>query len=212
MDRELLKKSLHSRYACRAFDATKKIPQEDIEVFAQTIQLAPSSMGLEPVRCIFVSKQDDKNAVAQYSHTKEPLQDCSHIAILMNQKSYITNPKNAQEHYLNFKSLKGAHEKAQMLAHILEDRFNNESRLITGYVREQVYLAMGDMLRIAALLHIDSLVIGGFNPSALYKWLDERPNTFTQKFTPCVLVALGYKKENIPPKQRLPLQEIVSYL
>ncbi|RAX57793.1 hypothetical protein CCZ01_04925 [Helicobacter monodelphidis] len=209
---DFLQDNLSYRYACRDFDPTKPLPQEHLHILAQSIQFAPSSMGLQPYRSIFVTDREKKTKIASFSHTQQPVIDCSCLLILMSQKPYTLNANTAKEHYQRHQNINHIAEKTQMVEDILQQRFHNESCLIEGYIREQVYLAMGDMVRVATLLKIDSLIIGGFDTQKLYKWLDCYPNTFTQFFQPCILIALGYGKGQPSPKQRLPLGDVTSIL
>lgn len=210
--KEKLRHSLHRRYACRDFDPNKKIDSEDIRLLAESLYYAPSSMGLQPFKGIFVSEEKIKSQIASCSHTQEPILKCSHVLVLMNQKPHTLHFSFAKGRYAYHKNEQEAQQKAEVFLSILGNRLKNNRDLIAGYTREQAYLAMGDMLRVAALMEIDSLVIGGFDAQKLDGVLKEYPQTFSESFTSCVLVALGYSQGNITPKQRIPFGEIIVFL
>ncbi|MCI5785925.1 MAG: nitroreductase family protein, partial [Helicobacter trogontum] len=41
---------MQSRFACKIFDKTKKIPNDEFQAILESGRLAPSSFGLEPTR------------------------------------------------------------------------------------------------------------------------------------------------------------------
>ena len=59
--------ALEFRHACKAFDASRKIPDPDVELIVDAIRLAPSSYGFEPWNVIIAQSEDLGNAVKAFA-------------------------------------------------------------------------------------------------------------------------------------------------
>jgi nitroreductase len=76
---------------------------------------------------------------------------------------------------------------------------------LTQWSVAQCHIAAANMLTAAAAIGVDSCPVGGFDPAQVTEVLgiDER------RYEVALLIALGYRAEARPPRQRLPLDELV---
>ena len=58
MTKQEILSAFQFRHACKEFDSTKKISDEDFELILETARLSPSSFGYEPWHFIVVQIQN----------------------------------------------------------------------------------------------------------------------------------------------------------
>ena len=61
----MLLDDLKWRYATKAYQEGKKVPQEDIDKIIEAIRLAPTSSGLQPFRIIVIDDQETKQKLVE---------------------------------------------------------------------------------------------------------------------------------------------------
>jgi nitroreductase len=71
----------------------------------------------------------------------------------------------------------------------------------------QCHIAAANMMTAAAAIGVDSCAIGGFDARQVLRILD----LDAEQHAVALLLPLGYCEQTAPPKQRLPLAEIVEY-
>ena len=71
----------------------------------------------------------------------------------------------------------------------------------------QCHIAAAEMMMAAAVIGLDSCPMGGFEAEAVAEVLQ----IDRAKVEIALLLALGYRAQPQPPKQRLPMQELVEY-
>ncbi|PAF52465.1 hypothetical protein BKH44_02560 [Helicobacter sp. 13S00477-4] len=211
MQRDEILRLLYRRYSCRDFDKNKKIQKEDFELILESGRLAPSSLGLEPWEFIVVTSQNIKNKIAQDSSgNHNQIQNCSHLLIVCNliteliapESNYLKTLYKDNETFLAIQS---------MFHSICNNRLNGDEKLINAYLREQCFISIGQMTQVAALMDIDSCIIGGFYAKGLKKLLD----TFmsVDRIEPVCLIAFGYSMKCIASsKHRKPYEDTVKWL
>ena len=84
---------------------------------------------------------------------------------------------------------------------------NIAHRQRTAWSEAQCHIAAAEMMTAAAVIGIDTCPMGGFEPEAVADVL----GIDTEKYSIALLIAAGYRGQAQPPKQRLPLHELVTY-
>lgn len=205
------------RYTTKAYDASKKIPQEQVQQLCDLLQNAPSSVNSQPWHFVVVGTDEGKNRIIDgiAAFNRNRVMNASHCVVFCARKvlseSFLEHlleqedadgrfpsPKNKEEqrggrrHFVNLNSVT---EQAQMM-----------------WKGKQVYTAMGWLLLGAASLGIDATPIEGFDAVKM----DELLGLEEKGLTSVVVVSLGYRsKEDFNatlPKSRLPQEEIFTFL
>ena len=70
MTSEILDK-LKWRYACKKFDASKKLSEEKLTVLKQAFNLTATSYGLQPLKMLVISNQDTQRRISALNHEPE---------------------------------------------------------------------------------------------------------------------------------------------
>lgn len=209
-----------TRYTTKAYDSSKKIPQEQFDRLIQTLRLTPSSINIQPWHFFIIENDQAKQRIAKslvgkYAYNAPKILDSSH-SILFCTKADIT-----QQHLddlIRQDDLSGrfkdeAAKQAQQDARTgYVDYYRNEKGNIQRWAENQTFIALGQTLLAAGIEGIDATPIGGFNEEIISEELG-----LTEKgLIPSVLLALGYRSENDfnakLPKSRLKEEEIFTVL
>ncbi|MBU3953335.1 MAG: nitroreductase family protein [Proteobacteria bacterium] len=76
-----------------------------------------------------------------------------------------------------------------------------------AWCSKQCYIALANMMTTAASMGIDSCPMEGFEKKRVEKLLE----IDTRKFEVSVLLALGYRAGDQPPRRRYPIDELVEF-
>jgi nitroreductase/dihydropteridine reductase len=188
-----------NRYTTKAYDATKKIADEKIQLLKEIIRLSPSSINSQPWKFIFISDEKTRDELSAASYwNKQKVSDASDLVVFCAIDDVAAFEKRIKEHlpegpinyYNQFVKPKGEAE-------------------IKSWLQHQVYLSLGFFLSACASLAIDSTPMEGIEKETYDKIL--QLNGYKTLFA----VALGYRspgdtnQPSITPKARLPLEQII---
>ena len=81
-------------------------------------------------------------------------------------------------------------------------------RTLFDWASKQTYIALGNMMTVAAYLGIDSCAIEGFNKEKVEKYLSDMGLLDLSEYGVSVMVSFGYRDEEITPKTRRELAEV----
>lgn len=200
------------RYATKKFDTTKKIRREDLDTLLEATRLSASSYGLQPYHVYIIENQDTKDLLKTHSWGQTQVSDASHLMVLASKvgfkeelvDDYLDNlgrtrniPKEKLEGY-------GSFMKKQLIDLKDEDK--------AAWSAKQVYLALGNVMTIAAEMEIDTCPLEGFIPEKYNEilGLEEKKQHAT------VALAIGYRSAEDDTqhhaKVRYPKEELITYL
>jgi nitroreductase len=210
---------LHFRHACKEFDPSKKINTSDFETILQAGRLSPTSFGIEPWKFLVIQNLALRDKIHQNSWgAKKQLPTCSHYVVILTRKShfmrydapyvvdYMRNVQKSSEEVIP--------NRLRIYKEFQESDFDlaNNERAMFDWSSKQTYIALGNMMTIAAMMGIDSCPIEGFNMEAMEKILREDMGVDTDKYGLSVMVAFGYRINAGRPKVRLDEKETVEWL
>lgn len=217
MNKDTILKAFQFRHACKEFDSTKKIKDDDFEFILETARLSPSSFGFEPWHFI----------VVQDPSLREQLKDAAWGAKLkLDTASHFILGLTIKKSYMRYDSpyLQSFMKEVQKLPNDVIDAksgffkdfqlsdFNLiEEREVYDWASKQCYIALGNMMTSAALIGIDSCPIEGFNIEKTEQLLAKEFGVDMDKYGLSYMLALGYRKVDQPIKTRRELEEIVTW-
>lgn len=201
--------SLENRYACKKFDATKKLDASKIELLKQTFQLTATSYGLQPIKMMVIENKSLQEQLVPCSFGQRQVADCSHLLVLCAQNDTTSEDINAY-----FDLEKKIRNTPEEIIH----KFRNQLlEIYNGYGPEkrkqsavcQVYIALGKILTICATEEIDSCPMEGFIAEKVSQVL----KLDALNLTPVVMLPIGiHAKDDFlfgTKKVRKPLSELV---
>ncbi|PAF47866.1 hypothetical protein BKH46_02805 [Helicobacter sp. 12S02634-8] len=201
---------LHRRYSCREFDTHQKIAKEDFELILEAGRLAPSSLGLEPWEFVVITAEALKKTIAKDAPSNQAkIEACSHLLVVCSLLPDVLRPESNYFRELYPDGATAAHI-APMLESVRKNRLQDNDLLIHAYAREQCFIAIGQMTQTAAMLDIDSCIIGGFYAAGVQKHLDTYIDAY--HFEPVCLIAFGYGRTQPATKHRKPYEKAIKWL
>lgn len=212
VDNEIIHKQLNWRYACKKFDPTKIIREQDWNILTESLRLSASSYGLQPWKFIVVQTPEIRKQLQDQSYGQTPVTEASHFVVL-------TYKETLDEAHIDLHVAEAA--KARGVAAETLDGYRNlmVKDLIKGprfetikwWAQRQVYIAMGSILTTAALMEIDTLPMEGLNAAGYDKILGLEGSGWKT----LAAVACGYRaaddKYQYSKKVRFPASEVISY-
>lgn len=157
--------SLQWRYATKSFDLDKTIPSDTWDAIEESLVLTPSSFGLQPWKFIVVTDQKTKDALLPHSWNQPQVTQCSHLVVLCAKENVtdqdidhfldsITDTRQVPKESLD--------DYAGMMRGFLS-RMDDAASLT--WAKNQVYIALGQLMTSAAALKIDACPMEGISPS-----------------------------------------------
>lgn len=212
VDNEIIHKQLNWRYACKKFDSTKVIREQDWNILLESLRLSASSYGLQPWKFIVVQTPDIRKQLQDQSYGQTPVSEASHFVVL-------TYKETLDEDHINRHIAETA--KTQQVSPSVLEPFKNmmvgdlikgpRSETIRWWAQRQVYIAMGSLLTTAALMEIDTLPMEGLNAAGYDKILGLEGTGYKT----LAAIACGYRstedKYQHSKKVRFPASDVISY-
>jgi len=190
MTKDILNK-LQWRYATKVFDSNKIIPEELWEQVEESLVLTPSSFGLQPWKFLVITDPSVKEKLLPHSWNQPQVTDCSHLVVLTAMKDV---EQDDVEIFINDIHSKRGGELADLDAY---------KGMMTGFLsamdtnakhawsKNQVYIALGQLMTTAAMLDIDACPMEGISPADY----DEILGLNESRFTTVLACPMGYRSD-----------------
>ena len=201
--------SLTWRYACKKFDANRKLNKDQIDVLSMAFNLTATSFGLQPLKMLIVKNDALKDALLPHAYFQPQITTCSHLLILCIDTAFDENSIDA---YFDLeKDIRGTSEE-------IVGKFRNQLKTI--YKKKdrqqidtsaiyQAYISIGTLMTVCAEQQIDSCPMEGFNPVKF----DEILELGKKNLRSVLLLPVGYRAEDdimsSMKKVRKPLDQVI---
>jgi nitroreductase len=197
------------RYAVKRFDPTKTIPAETWKKIEECMVLTPSSFGLQPWKFLVIESPEVKAKLPDISWNQSQPGDCSHFVAFAALHS-------VNDDYVD-RFIKSVADKRNSSV----ETFQGYRNMILGFLEKksgqhlawasnQVYIALGQLLSVAASLSIDACPMEGLQTTEYDKLLGLEGTEY-QVVVGC---ALGYRhpedKYAVAPKVRFPMNDVLQ--
>jgi nitroreductase len=180
--------TLKWRYATKRMNG-EKVPAEKVENILEAIQLAPSSIGLQPFTVFVIEDAETRAKIAPAIFNQPQITEGSHVLVFAAWKDYSI--EKVDEYIKHIADLR------QIPVEALEGMRNMAVGAVTGKTPEQLltwnqkqaYIALGFGLVAAAEEQVDATPMEGFDPDAL----DAALGLAEKGLHSTVILALGYR-------------------
>lgn len=183
---------LNWRYATKAFDSTKKVLPEKLEVIKQAFNLTATSYGLQPIKLVIVNNQTLQKELLAVAYNQQQLVQASHVLVLCIQtgidEEFVSEYFN-RVHHIRETSKEILQPFQDFLISDFENKLQEERE---AWAINQAYLALGNLLTVCAYEEIDSCPMEGFNPEAC----DDLLGLQEQGLKSVLLMPIGYRAED----------------
>jgi len=219
MTPEAIRDLLKRRYACRDYDPNRKISDQDFHLILEAGQLSPSSYGFEPWHFLVIESESLKQALAPIAlGAQKALASASHFVIILSRTQASLRYDAPYIGYM-MREIQGLPEdfcefKQQRFETFQKEDFDllSTERATFDWASKQSYLALAQMMQVAALRGIDSLAMEGFNRQAVTDLLTERGLIDPSEWGVSVMVSFGYGLGSVPRKTRQSLDQLVTWV
>ncbi len=193
MNKQLIE-ALEWRYACKKFDTDKRISDTNLETILDSIQLTPSSYGLQPIKVLLIETKELREQIKPIAWNQAQVVDASHLLVFCHytalSESYVDQHVSLMANTRNLPIEKlhgfGTHVKSS-IATMDADHVNQ-------WTGKQTYIALGQVLLSCALLKIDATPMEGFDRRALDNLLDLSKDGLSSS----LLCPIGYRHAEDP--------------
>ena len=197
------------RHACKIFDETKKVSDEDINYILEAGRKSPSSFGMEAWKFLVITNEELKAKIRPACWDQVQITSCSHLVIIL---AGIDSVKpESGEVARKFKRREMPQEKLDFYlglyaGHLKDTLSSNEN--IYSWTARQTYIALGNMMTAAAVKGIDSCPIEGFAKEKV----EEILKLDLSKYQLSCIVPFGYRINEQSTQLREPLQNVVEFI
>jgi nitroreductase len=203
-----IRKALNWRYATKKFDTEKKVSDEDFDELIEAARLAPSSFGLQPWKFVVVTDPVLRKKLHEHSGQNQ-VTDASHLIVLTVRTDL--NANYIKEYIRQISAVRNVPiESLKAYEQMMLDQIRNMTHEeIIQWSTRQVYIALGFLLETAALMHIDSCPMEGFDAEKF----DELLGLKEEHLHAVALCPIGYRalddRHSQHAKVRFDAKEIV---
>lgn len=197
------------RHACKIFDETKKISDEEIHYILEAGRKSPSSFGMEAWKFLVITNEALKAKLRPFCWDQVQVTSCSHLVVILagieNAKVESGIPKK------RFMRREMPQEKLDFYLDIYEKHLEktlSSDENIYAWTSKQSYIALGNMMTAAAFIGIDSCPIEGFEKENVENVL----GLDTTQYQVSVIVPFGYRLNAQSNQLRLPFDEVVEFI
>lgn len=208
---EILLEQLNWRYATKQFDPARKISEKDWSSLEEALRLTPSSGGLQPWNFVVVTDPAVRAKLLPAAYGQAQVTDASHLVVLTAKKNLTEADVDAFIGYVaktrGIPTESLAPYRGMLVSGIIQTMDENAR---AAWARNQVYIALGNLLTSAALLGIDACPMEGFDRARF----DEILGLNARGLASGVIAAVGYRlpedKYASAPKVRFPREQIFT--
>ncbi|MDQ1337055.1 MAG: NAD(P)H-dependent oxidoreductase [Campylobacterota bacterium] len=203
------KEAMDFRHACKLFDESKKISDNDIREILEAGRKSPSSFGMEPWKFLVITNEELKAKIRPFCWNQPQITSCSHLVVVLAAiesvkvesgipaKRFLRRemPKEKFDFYIDLY--------AKHLQKTLECDEN-----ILCWTARQTYIAAANMMTSAATLGVDSCPIEGLEKDNVERVL----NLDTKKYQLSLVLPFGYRALEQSSQLRLDFDEVVEFI
>ncbi len=203
--------ALHWRYATKKFDPARKLSDDQWRKLEAALLLSASSYGLQPYKFIVITDPALREQLQPAAYGQGQITDASHLIVFA---ARLNLTDDDVEHYMaRISEVRGVER-----AHLEVFASRIKGSLVPGalpvsvpeWCARQAYLALGNLLTVAALESIDVCPMEGFDNGKF----DEILGLGAQGYRAVVLATVGHRAEDDGaanlPKVRFPDSELIE--
>jgi nitroreductase len=197
------------RHACKLFDETKKISDEEMRYILEAGRKSPSSFGMEAWKFLVITNEALKAKLRPACWDQVQITSCSHLVVVLAGIESVKVESGIPEK--RFLRREMPQEKldfymSKYTSHLQKTLSSDEN--IYCWTARQSYIAAANMMTAAAFIGIDSCPIEGFEKERVETILE----LDTGRYQLSMLLPLGYRVNEQSSQLRLPFDEVVEFI
>lgn len=209
--------AMNFRHACKSFDATKKITDEQFSAILEMGRLSPSSFGMEPWKFVVIQNSELRAKLKAFTWGAQgQLPTASHFVIILARKKSMRYGSDYVNHMMS--DIKQLPADVKELYSQFYEKFQKEDfklleseRTLFDWACRQNYIALANMMTGAATMGIDSCPIEGFDVEQTEAFIKDELKIDTEEFGASVMVTFGYRAEEPRDKTRQRIDAVTAW-
>ena len=199
------------RHACKIFDETKKISDEDMRFILEAGRKSPSSFGQEGWKFLVITNEELRAKLKPFCWDQPQITTCSHLVIILAAIEAVKPESGVPA--LRFARREMPQEKKDFYNKLYKDHLTvtkvlDSDENVYSWTARQTYIAAGNMMTAAAIKGIDSCPIEGFDKAKV----EEVLGLDTKKFQLSMVLPFGYRINPQSTQMRLPFEEVIEFI
>ncbi|MFX4266166.1 NAD(P)H-dependent oxidoreductase [Aliarcobacter butzleri] len=199
------------RHACKIFDETKKISDEDMRFILEAGRKSPSSFGQEGWKFLVITNEELRAKLRPFCWEQPQITTCSHLVIILAAIEAVKPESGIPA--LRFARREMPQEKKDFYNKLYKDHLTvtkvlDSDENVYSWTARQTYIAAGNMMTAAAIKGIDSCPIEGFEKAKV----EEVLGLDTKKFQLSMVLPFGYRINPQSTQMRLPFEEVIEFI
>ncbi|WP_299158987.1 NAD(P)H-dependent oxidoreductase [uncultured Tenacibaculum sp.] len=184
--------SLEWRYAVKKFDENKSLSETQINTLKEAFNLTATSYGLQPIKMVVIQNKEIQQQLVQHSWNQPQVAQASHVLVLCIPKEFTT--KDVDNYFSLVKDIRNTPDEIlnpfkEMLTSSIANKTSEELKI---WNRNQAYIALGNLMTVAANEQIDSCPMEGFVPEKYDEVLDLNKHNLTS----VLVLPVGFRAED----------------
>jgi len=197
------------RHACKVFDDSKKISDDEMKYILQAGVTSPSSFGMEAWKFLVITNEELKAKLRPLCWDQVQITSCSHLVVVLAGIDSLKPESGEPKKRFNRRNM--PQEKLEfylgLYASHLEKTLSSDDNIYEWSAR-QTYIASANMMSAAAFIGIDSCPIEGFEKEKVQELL----GLDTTKHRLAMVLPFGYRLNEQTEQLRLDFDEVVEFI
>jgi nitroreductase len=205
--------ALEWRYATKVFDANRKLPAEVWAALEETLVLTPSSYGLQPFKFLIINNPAKRAELLPHSWGQKQVVDASHF-VVFTARTQMTEADvdrliQRTEAVRKLPAAALSAYRGMMIGDVVN---GPRGKIAHEWATRQAYIALGNLMTAAAVLHVDACPMEGLVPAEYDRILGLKDTGYAT----VVACALGYRSASDKyaglAKVRFETRDLVQYI
>jgi nitroreductase len=165
--KDKIEQALNWRYATKKYDPNFQLDAETIALLEKSLQLTPSSYGLQPLHFFWIEDAVLREKVKEIAWNQQQIVDAAAVLVICAKNELDAAFIDAHADRMRDER---AMEEAQIQgfrSHLHTAIGNKPQADVKVWNNKQAYIALGQLMHTCALLEIDATPMEGFVPTAL---------------------------------------------
>ncbi len=207
--KKTFEEAMDFRHACKLFDDTKTVSDEDMRFILEAGRKSPSSFGMEAWKFLVITNEELKAKLRPACWDQAQVTSCSHLVMVLAGIDSVKvesgevrkrfgrreMPKESLDFYM------------QLYADHLKETLSTDEN-IYAWTAKQTAIAAANMMTAGATIGIDSCPIEGYDK----KQVEEILEIDASKFQLAMVLPFGYRVNEQSQQLRLPFDEVIEFI
>ena len=168
------------------------LSETQIHTLKEAFNLTATSYGLQPVKMVVIKNKEIQKQLVEHSWNQEQVAQASHVIVICIQDDI--NENDIEKYFDLVKKTRNTPDEIlnPFKDYLKSDISNKSENQLALWMKNQAYIALGNLLTVAAVEEIDSCPMEGFSPEKY----DEILNLKDHNLKSALVLPVGFRAED----------------